>query len=110
MTNVTSGDSQEHPGLPAADKQLLRELTEQASHAVPVSRPGPGHRHAPRSERHGELFRQPGLPDPRLTRAQHQAAATRQGIIQQQHDPSMLAVTAHHRLRDPALRTPTRQP
>ena len=51
------------------------------------------------------LVRQPGLPDPRLTRAQHQAAATRQGIVQQQRDPSQLAVTAHHRPRGPAPHT-----
>jgi hypothetical protein len=74
--------------------------------AVPVGRPGPRHRHAPRSGRRGGLLRQPGLPDPCLTRAQHKTAATRQGIIQQHHDPSQLAVTAHHRPRGPALRTP----
>jgi len=58
---------------------------------------GPRHRHAPRRGRRGGLLRQPGLPDPRLTRAQHQATATRQGVIQQQHDPGQLAVTSHHR-------------
>jgi len=73
--------------------------------AVPVGRPGPHHRHAPRGGQRGGLLRQPGLPDPRLTRAQHQAAATRQDIIQQQHDPSQLAVTAHHRPRGPAPHT-----
>ena len=73
--------------------------------AVPVGRPGPRHRHAPRRGRRGGLLRQPGLPDPRLARAQHQAAATRQGIIQQQHDPSQLAVTAHHRPSGPAPHT-----
>jgi hypothetical protein len=41
-----------------------------------------------------------------LTGTQHQTAATRQGVVQQQHDPSQLAVTAHHRPRGPAVRTP----
>ena len=32
-----------------------------------------------------------------LTGTQHQTAAARRGVVQQQHDPSQLAVTAHHR-------------
>ncbi len=89
-------------------RRLIQHQLPQAvrRHAVPVSRSGPGHRHTPRSGRRGDLLRQPGLPDPRLTRAQHQAADARQGIIQQQHDASQLTVTAHHRPRDPALRSP----
>jgi len=92
----------------APNGRLIQHQLPQAvrRHAVPVRRSGPGHRHAPRSGRRGDLLRQPGLPDPRLTRARHQAAAARQGIIQQQHDASQLAVTAHHRPRDPALRSP----
>lgn len=74
--------------------------------AAPVSHPAPCHWHAPRRGRRGDLFGQPGLPDPRLTGTQHQTAATRQGVVQQQQDPSQLAVTAHHRPTGPAVCTP----
>ena len=70
---------------------------------APVGRPGPRHRHAPRRGQRGSLLRQPGFPDSRLARAQHQTPAARQGIIQVQRDPSQLAVTADHHLGRIAL-------
>jgi hypothetical protein len=59
--------------------------------------------HAPGGSRYGHLFRQAGLPDPRLARAEHQAPATCQGVTQELRDPSQLAVTAHHQPGCPAL-------
>ena len=69
--------------------------------------PGPRHRHTHAAAERGSLLRQPGFSDSRLARAQHQPPAARQGIIQEQRDPSQLAVTADHHLGRIALHRAT---
>ena len=97
------GRPQAGPGrivVSGPDRRLIQYQPPQAvrRRTAPVGRPGPGHWHAPRRGQHGSLLRQPGLPDSGLACAQHQPPAARQGIIQEQRDPSQLAVTANHHL------------